>query len=795
MIYHNIKLTLRNFKHNASFSLLNLIGLSIGITVVVLLMAYIQNESTYDSYHKNAKRIYRVNVLENDDGKINVFANAPNAVGPTAQEFIPELESQVRILKNNFGDPTFVSTAKDNFIEKNYFWCDASYFKIFDVNILSGNPLDLNKPNKVFLSKSKARQYYGNENCVGKTILVNGSKQIEVAGVYDDLPQNTSMRMDFIASYASTSFSRNPNTWDNASFETYVLLKENVAPLIVEKKLAQMISTKIPKDEQWFQLQLQALTDVHLHSANAMWNYSSDLNDYATLKHLSLLALLIIIIACVNYMNLSTARLQKRMKEIGISKTLGASFKTLFVRFYTETAILIFVAIVFSFLLSIILLPVFANVISKPLSVQLLFHPYVLLGYAILWLSITALSGLYPAYLLASANVTATLSQRNKLNANHPLLRKILVTAQYAASVILIIAVIVIQQQLNFIRNKNLGFNPQNIVAISTVASKTDEPVNALINELKNLPEVKTICRSQSFPGIQSSGRSIYKNDADENGFPLTTNRASAEILETLKLKLLAGTILPLNKSKDDTLVEVVVNKTAIDYLGLKPNDAIGKKISCQLGNNSYITGVVDNFNFESLHQPVSGYAFHNADREPFSFLLVQYNTKNTQQLISKIETIFKKTNSQVAFDYTFLDKQMQSLYQSEHRSANVTMLFSLLAIIIASLGLFGLAAHTAEQRTKEIGVRKVLGATVTSIVTLLSRDFVKLVFVAIIISIPFAYWLMNNWLQGFAYRININVWMFATAGLFAMVIAIVTVSFQAIKSALANPIKSLRTE
>nr|MBK9653525.1 ABC transporter permease [Bacteroidota bacterium] len=647
MLYHNIKLTLRNFKHNASFSLLNLIGLSIGITVVVLLMAYIQNESTYDSYHKKAKRIYRINVLENDDGKINVFANAPNAVGPTAQEFIPELESQVRILKNNFGDPTFVSTAKDNFIEKNYFWCDASYFKIFDVNILSGNPLDLNKPNKVFLSKSKARQYYGNENCVGKTILVNGSKQIEVAGVYDDLPQNTSMRMDFIASYASTSFSRNPNTWDNASFETYVLLKENVSPQTVDAKWAQMVKTKIPKDEQWFQLKLQALTDIHLHSANAMWNYSSDLNDYATLKHLSLLALLIIIIACVNYMNLSTARLQKRMKEIGISKTLGASFKTLFVRFYTETAILIFVAIVFSFLLSIILLPVFANVISKPLSVQLLFHPYVLLGYAILWLSITALSGLYPAYLLASANVTATLSQRNKLNANHPLLRKILVTAQYAASVILIIAVIVIQQQLNFIRNKNLGFNPQNIVAISTVASKTDEPVNALINELKNLPEVKTICRSQSFPGIQSSGRSIYKNDADENGFPLTTNRASAEILETLKLKLLAGTILPLNKSKDDTLVEVVVNKTAIDYLGLKPNDAIGKKISCQLGNNSYITGVVDNFNFESLHQPVSGYAFHNASREPFSFLLVQYNTKNMQQLLSKIETIFKKTNPQ----------------------------------------------------------------------------------------------------------------------------------------------------
>ena len=763
--------------------------------MVVLLLVYLQNENEYDQYNTNSERVYRINLLFNSDGNTGGMGTTPNAVGPASKEYIPEVETQARLLKNNFGEPAFINFDGKNFIEKNFFWADKDISKIFELKCISGNyGSTFNEPNKVIISNTKAKQYFGNENAIGKIISVDENTEIEVVAVFEDLPKNSSYKIDFIGSYLTTHFGKNENTWDNASFETFLILKQNSLAASVETKLQQMLNKNVPKDDQWFAMGLQSLESIHLHSSE-FGGYAEDLNDYAQLKNIALLALLIVVIACINYMNLSTARSQKRMKEIIVTKTLGASFKTLFTRFYTEVGILVLGALFISLLLAIVLLPIFNTIIEKDISFSSLFNYKIILYYFIIWLVVTFVSGFYPAYILASASISASIQKVSGGSTKGAALRKVLVVSQFAVSVILIIGVITIFEQLNFVKNKKLGYQPENVVAITTTAAKTADEIDALINNLKNIPEVKSVCRMQSFPGNGSSGRSLQKDEKDEQTFPLTTNRSNAAFLEVLNLKLLAGKTLPLVKSKEDTLVEVVLNKASVDYLGLTPDQAIGKKVTCQLGDNSYVVGVVDNFNFQSLRQPIKGYAFHNASTEPKSYLLVKYTTLNTAKTLQKIESSFKSYLPYSAFDYTFLDERLRQLYAPEERTAKVILIFSVMAIIIASLGLFGLAAYTAEQRKKEIGIRKVLGATFFNIVTILSNNFLKLVLIAFIIATPIAWWLTNNWLQSFSYRIEMSAWIFIFAALLSIFIAAFTISFQSVKAAIANPVKSIRTE
>lgn len=348
---------------------------------------------------------------------------------------------------------------------------------------------------------------------------------------------------------------------------------------------------------------------------------------------------------------------------------------------------------------------------------------------------------------------------------------------------------------MKFVRNKNLGFQPENVIAVNTSGAENDQQVGALINELKMQPDVLSVAGAQGFPGMDLSARSIYKNEADEEGLNLQTNHSSRGIIDVLKLKLLAGSDLPAHKAAGDSTVQVILNKKAVDYLGLTPQEAIGKKVMVQLGNNAYITGVVDNFNFASLHEPIGAYAFHNSSLEPETFLLVRFTSGNIPGFMKDFQKLFKETIPNSAFDYTFLDNYMNSLYASEKKMETVVIIFSILAIFVACMGLFGLASYTAEQRTKEIGIRKVLGASVSGISTLLSKDFLKQVILSIVVAAPVAWWVMNIWLESFAYRIQISWWMFAFAGLVAILIGLITVSFQAIKAAVANPVKSLRSE
>ncbi|MEO7119873.1 MAG: FtsX-like permease family protein, partial [Ginsengibacter sp.] len=488
-------------------------------------------------------------------------------------------------------------------------------------------------------------------------------------------------------------------------------------------------------------------------------------------------------------------RSQKRAKEVAINKTLGASMRNLVFRFYSETAILTLIALILGMLLAIFALPLFNTITGKAMDITSLITLKFMAGIFLMWLGITVVSGSYPAMYLSRFSPKLVLQQSFQKGNASAFIRKGLVVLQFASSVILIFGVIVIYQQMQYVRNKNLGYQPENVVAINVTAATSKSQIIALTNDLKSQNNVLAVTRAQVFPGMETSSRSIYKNEEDKVGLTIQTNHSQNGIVNVLKLKLLAGTDLPDAKAEGDSTVHIILNKKAVDYLGYTPEQAIGKKVKMQFGDNSYITGVVADFNFASLHVPMGAYAFNDAMSEPKPFFLVRFKTNDLPKTMEKFESSFKKAIPNTAFDYTFLDQYLNTLYASEQRMSLVTLIFSILAIIVACMGLFGLAAYTAEQRTKEIGVRKVLGASVSNITFLLSKDFLKLVIISIVIAAPVAWYIMSNWLRDFAYRINISWWIIVVAGFIAVIIALVTVSFQSIKAALANPVESLRSE
>tara|TARA_R110002096_G_scaffold26642_3_gene82037 strand:- start:3196 stop:5580 length:2385 start_codon:yes stop_codon:yes gene_type:complete len=794
MLKTYIKIAWRSLKTNRLFSIINILGLSIGLATTLILFLFILNELSFDNMYANKDRIHRV-LLNTTDDKLEIWANSPSAVAPELQANIPEVEKAGRLLKHGFGSTAFIKTENEVFSEKKLYWADASIFDMFAIEIVKGIGADaLSKPGAILLSEGTAERYFGSENPIGKTLIVDDTDTFEVKGVFKDFPNNSSLDFNAVAPFSMQYAAKNP-TWNNASFETFVLLNSGVLNLTaIEAKIQDIVDVNVKKDDQWFNFLLQPLERIHLYSSSIKDSYTERNGDINQIQNLTALAILILVIACINYMNLITARSQKRATDVGINKTLGASVKDVIFRFYIETGLITAIAMFLGVLFAVFALPVFNDIAGKALEISSLFSFKIIIFLGLIWLVTSLVSGSYPALYLSQFSPKEALKPSANKGGLASIVRKGLVVAQFSASVVLIIAVMIIHQQLEFIQNKNLGYNPENIIAISTAGIRGGEGNTALINAFQKLPNVSNVVRSQSYPGAGTSGRSIRKPNTDES-MSISTNNSEHAIADVLQLKLLAGQLLPKNKQASDTLVEVVVNKTTVDFLGLTPTEAIGKKVEMQLGDNAYIYGVVDDFNFASLHNPIGGYAFHNSSREPKSYLLVRFTNEMLAETISNFENTFKTIAPNSTFEYTFLDKNLELLYEKEQRTAIVGLLFSILAVIVACLGLFGLAAFMAEQRNKEIGIRKVFGASVSKIVQLLSLDFIKLVLISLVISFPLAFYLMNNWLLDFAYRIDIGWTVFLIAGGLALIITFVTVGYQAVKAAIANPIKSLRTQ
>ncbi len=794
MFKNFIKLSWRKIKSDKTFSFINIVGLSIGLTITILLFLFVMQERSFDKMYANKDRIYRALLNTTEKANNETWSTVPAALSPNAKTEIPEIENSTRLWDHDFGSTAFIEAENEQYVEPKMYYADAAFFEIFQIEFISGNPSTaLERPNTIALSETTAKKYFGTSNAVGKTLVVDNDEVMEITGIYKDFPENSSLDGDLIASFSSVGFYEEPS-WSNASFETFFLLKKGSKMANVETKLSTLLNEKVKKEDQWYTFGLQPLEKIHLFSSNIQKGNSSKKGSIEEVRNFSLLAILILLIACINYMNLATARSQKSTKDVGINKTLGASGKVLIFRFFIETGFVTLIAIIIAVILTFITIPLFESVTGSVLSNRPLTSLPFIAAILIIWFMTTLIAGSFPALHLSRFSPMEVMRSSKETRNFSAVLRKGLVIVQFSASVVLIISALVIYTQLQFIQNKNLGYNPENILAISTSAVKKNSDKESLIKRFRQLPEVSSATMSQGYPGLSVSGRTLYKNINSEEGINIQTNRSEDGISDVLQLHFLAGRGLPENKNEKDSVVDVVLNKKAVEFLGISPQEAVGKHISLQLGANSYVVGVVDNFNFSSLHSPIGAYAFNNG-HEPLRYLLVRFKSSEMPSTLDKFEKIYKDIVPASAFDYSFLDKNVELMYASERRTAKVALIFSGLAIFVACLGLFGLAAFMAEQRTKEIGVRKILGASVTGITALLSKDFIKLVLIALIIAFPLAYWIAEKWLQEFAYRIEINWQIFVFAGIISVFIAFVTVSFQAVKAAISNPINSLRNE
>jgi putative ABC transport system permease protein len=797
MLLNYLKIALRNLLRYKSFSVINIAGLSIGLITFLAISLYVVDEFSFDRFHEKKDRIYRAVISADFDGQINKWGGAPNLLGPTAMKEIPEVEKATRVFHHNFGDLAFVATETEKFSEKELFYADPEVFDVFTIPFIKGSKSKaLTRLNTIVLSQSAASKYFGDADPIGKLLTVDNDKALEVTGVYKDFPANSFLRPQLIASFSSNWFGLDKNqNWGNASFDTFFLLHEGVSQQEVDKKIEAMLAKNIAKDNRWFTISLQPLLDIRLFSGDLNATFDRrPYGDFNQVKILMALALIVILIAAVNYMNLTTAQSQKRNKEVGIAKTLGATFGQLNLKFYFEASFFVFVSMIVSLAFFSFLLPVFNSLSAKSITMSFVSTGWFWLAFGVVWLLLTVLSGFYPAMYLSSFSPKSAL-QKTSSSGGQRTIRKGLVVFQFAVSIVLIICSVVFYKQMNFIRSKKLGYQPEQVIAVMVTGAKEREQVLSLKTEYENLPDVVAVGRSQSYPGMGTSMRNIVRDGENGEGTSLLTTRSSSEILNVLGIKLLAGKTLPETKDAKDTTVQVVVNKATADYLQLAPEEIIGKRVNIQgFSGPTEVVGVTEDFHITSLHQQIGAFCFHNARTESFTYLLVKVNTGNLSATVKQLETVFRKTIPS-AFEYTFLDQHLDNLYRTDRTLANVVLLFASLAIFVACLGLYALAAFTAEQRTKEIGIRKVMGASVPHLVLMLSKDFMILVGIAFVIGIPAGYYIMEQWLKGFAYKTNIDVVVFLFAGAASILIAWLTVSFESYKAASNNPVKSLRSE
>jgi ABC-type antimicrobial peptide transport system permease subunit len=795
MFKNHLKIAWRNLKSNALFSTINIVGLTLSLAITILLFLFVQHERSFNTSFTQADNIYRVLVQTGESWDGKVLANAPAIVAPATMDEIPEVLDAVRLYKHGFGDAAYINAGDAEFIEPNLYYADPNLFSIFDLELKYGvTQTSLSNPNTAIISTATAQQYFSQENVIGKMLTIDNDTKVEITGVFEDLPKNISLDANLFVSFETTFFAANP-TWSNASLETFLVLAPGATMATVETKMQELLDKNVEKDGQWYSLFLQPLNQVHLYSQDYLYSYSSRKGSIEQVKSLSLLAILILVIACINYMNLTTARSQKRSREVGVSKTLGATFSNLVTRFYTETGMITAISIMAGVLISIIALPYFNDLAGKEIPLEAFTSPWFLVSLIAIWFLATVLAGSYPAIYLSSFSAKQVLNPGSTKSYIATIFRKSLVVLQFGASAVLIVGVFIIYNQLQFIQNRDLGFNPQQVVAVSTNGINGAGKADLLTQELLKLPEVEAVGAAQGYPSKGVSGRAVHNPLENDGGMPVQTNRASSSAIDVMQLKFIAGKNLPKVKAAGDSLVDVVVNKKVADYLGYTPEEAIGQQIFMMPTDNAQIIGVVEDFNYASLREPVGAYAFHNFESERLEYLLIRITSTDIAATVNKMEGKFQSIVPNVPFDYSFLDQNVENLYLAEKQTAAIGLIFSILAIVVACLGLFGLAAFMAEQRDKEIGVRKVLGASILNITNLLSKDFLKLVGISLLIAFPISYWLLNNWLQEFAYRIDIGWQPFVITGATALIIALLTVSIQSIKAAVKNPINALRKE
>ncbi|MGC4035870.1 MAG: ABC transporter permease [Chitinophagaceae bacterium] len=793
MIKNYFKLAFRNLWKHRTFSFINIMGLTIGMTACFLIFLYISFELSYDSFNTKADRIYRV-VSDIKTPTEVIPASGPSwAVAPFAKEEFPEIEAFVRTT----GDNLLVRKGDVKFQEENPVWADSALFRIFDFKLLKGNPeTALKEQLSIVLSETSAKKYFGKEDPMGQTLLLTGDAlPAKVTGIMKDIPENSLIKADMFLSMTTITQKFNQSIdsqWGNYGAQAYLLLKAGTNAKALEKKFPAFLQKyngdEMKKLQMFPTLFLEPLRDVYLKSTRNGSKTGNIKNVYI----FSVIAVFILVIACINFINLTTARSSERAKEVGIRKVAGAVKSQLMRQFLGDSVFLCLIAFVLTVGLSALLLPLFNNLAGKTISTGIFSHPgniLLLFGAAV---GIGFLAGVYPALVLSSFKPVSVLKGRFATGTKGILLRKGLVVAQFTVSIALIIGTIIASMQMSYMRNQDLGFYKDQMMIIDTHG---DPAKKAFRESLSGLPGVKSTALTGSVPGGGNPGAysEIENTKGDLQIANLDLYFVDFGYMDQFKMKMAAGRMFS-KEFGTDTTQAMVLNETAVKMFGYKkPEDALGKRFK-QWGREGKIIGVVKDFHFRSLQQAIKPLSMR-IEPDGCSLVSVNIAAGNAKSTIAAIEGKWKTLIPARPFSYYFLDDFFDRQYRSEERFGKLFLNFSVLAILISCLGLLGLASYSTMQRTKEIGIRKVLGASVGSIVNLLSKDFLKLVFISFLIATPVAGIFMYKWLQDFAYRTTLSWWVFALAGLIAVFIALFTVSFQAIKAALTNPVKSLRTE
>lgn len=797
MFRNYLKIAWRNLVRNKTYSALTLFGLAGGIACTLLLGLYVADELSYDRYHTNANKIYRLNMhIKFADNALNL-ATASAPMGLALRHEYPEVKNVLRVKRTN--DVLF-RAGETALTVKNVIYADSTLFSFFDYDFLGGKAtVHRLQPNTVILTEKLATSLFGRaDNIVGKVVTVKENSPLTIAGVIRDLPANHHLLFGAILPYTNTRVSGiDLDRWDSFSSAVYVMLNqkgdqqrlESKMPAFYQKYIAKAIGDDSGGKDVKFVLAFQPLVDMHLHSTHLMGEENGASMTYVVT--FSIIGLFILLIAIVNYINLATARATGRAKEIGVRKAIGSLRLQLVWQFLAESMLLTSVALVLSLLLVYALLPAFNSVANKTLTIHML-TPQAAAFLLVFTAGVGLVSGLYPAFVLSGFKPVAVLKGTLGLSATGTLLRKSLVVVQFTISITMMVGTGVVYRQLQYMRQTQLGFNQEQVLALSLKAPSVKQAASALKDKLLQSPLIKSASLTNGNVGGEMNDKTTFSFYAKGTEQSISTENFSVDhdFLDVLQIKLKEGQNFASDASNDSTGA-ALINEAMLRRLGWKNRTSGLIEVNTR---KVQVTGVIRDFHLRSLHTKIEPLVLVFSKAKG-NRMLIRVAPQSVPAALAYIKAVFAEVNPNQPFDYTFLDQTFAAQYRTDERKGILFLGFSGIAIFIACLGLFGLATFTAEQRTKEIGVRKVLGASVSSIVTLLSKDFIKLVLLAIVIASPIAWYAMNRWLEGFAYRTDIAWWVFALAGLLAVGIALLTVSFQSIKAALMNPVKSLKTE
>jgi putative ABC transport system permease protein len=793
MFKNYLKIALRNLRRHKGYSFINITGLAVGMSVCILILLWIQDELSYDRFHKNADVICRVTEHQyNSSGDYFPVAVTPWPLAEALKKDFPEIVESCRL---RIWTGRLISYGEKKFYEDNFVAVDPSFLKMFSFPVLKGDAATaLTKPNTVLITREAAVRYFGEENPLGKVLTFHNRYDFEIVGILGNVPRNSHIKFDFLVPFESTlkEFGWETSWWTN-NYTTYIQIADKASHRLLADKVNNYLKKVNPGTGT--KLILQPLTDIHLHSNYAIDLYGQTQSSAIYVYAFSIIALLVLLIACINFMNLSTAQSERRSREVGLRKVAGASRNRLVAQFYGESIFLTFISFLIALLMVSLFLPVFNQLSGKFLSLASLKQSFMLLGLLGILLITGVVSGSYPALVLSSFTPLRSFKGPNLMftqKKRKPLLRRLLVTVQFTLSIILIIGTLTVYKQIHYMLQKKLGYEKDSLVYFikrDNLRTQYDAFKDTLLHD----PSILGVTTSSDVPTytVHSTGAFSWEGKNPETHFLIHQFSVDFDYIKTFGMNLIAGRDFSKQYPTDALTQSFIVNETAVKAMGLK--NPIGAKFSLY-ENTGQIIGVVGDFHYKSMQKEIEPLVFR-IEPQRDSYVFVKLRRGHSQEAISAIRKVHDRFNPEYPLEYKFLDESVGQLYLSEQKTKNIFNNFTFIAIIISCLGLYGLSAYMAQRKTKEIGVRKVLGASNLNILSNLSIEFIILVGVSNLIAWPAAYLVMKMWLKNFAYRTTLSAWTFILSGMMALVIALLTVSYQSLKVVRANPVESLRHE